>query len=71
MKLFFILGNQLFPLKYLARYKNDHLFFMAEDLGLCTYQKHHKKKILLRKKSVSFAIDKIYDRRNKGRDRRK
>jgi len=47
MKLFFILGNQLFPLKYLIRYKNDHLFFMAEDLGLCTYQKHHKKKILL------------------------
>ena len=47
MKLFFILGNQLFPLKYLSRYKNDHLFFMAEDLGLCTFEKHHKQKILL------------------------
>ncbi len=47
MKLFFILGNQLFPLKYITRFKNDHLFFMAEDLGLCTYEKHHKQKILL------------------------
>ena len=47
MKLFFILGNQLFPPKYLDRYKNDHLFFMAEDLELCTYEMHHKLKILL------------------------
>ena len=47
MKLFFILGNQLFPLKYLGRFKKDHLFFMAEDNGLCTYEKHHKQKILL------------------------
>ncbi len=47
MKLFLILGNQLFPLKNVARFKNDHLFFMAEDLKLCTYEKHHKLKILL------------------------
>ena len=47
MKLFFILGNQLFPLKNLDRYKIDHLIFMAEDYGLCTYEKHHKMKILL------------------------
>ena len=47
MKLFFILGNQLFPIKYLDRFKKDHLFFMAEDKGLCTYEKHHKQKILL------------------------
>ncbi len=47
MKLFFILGNQLFPLKNLARFKNDHLLFMAEDKELCTYKKHHKLKILL------------------------
>jgi deoxyribodipyrimidine photolyase-related protein len=46
MKLFFILGNQLFPLKYLDRFKKDHMFFMAEDNGLCTYEKHHKQKIL-------------------------
>ena len=47
MKLFFILGNQLFPPKYLDRFKKDHLFFMAEDYELCTYEKHHKQKILL------------------------
>ena len=47
MKLFFILGNQLFPPKYLDRFKNDHLFFMSEDHELCTYEKHHKLKILL------------------------
>ena len=45
MKLFFILGNQLFPSKYLDRFKKDHIFFMAEDNGLCTYEKHHKHKI--------------------------
>ena len=47
MKLFFILGNQLFPPKYLDRFKNDHLFFMSEDHELCTYEKHHKSKIAL------------------------
>src|SRR6056300_987785 len=47
MKLFFILGNQLFPTKYIDRFKKDHTFFMAEDKGLCTYEKHHKQKILL------------------------
>ena len=47
MKLFFILGNHLFPPKYLDRFKNDHLFFMSEDYELCTYEKHHKLKILL------------------------
>ena len=46
MKLFVVLGNQLFNTKYLKRYK-DHTFFMAEDYGLCTYEKHHKLKILL------------------------
>ena len=46
MKLFLILGNQLFDTKYLNNYK-DHIFFMAEDYGLCTFEKHHKLKILL------------------------
>ena len=45
MKLFLILGNQLFDLKYIKKY-SDHEFFMCEDLGLCTYEKHHKQKIL-------------------------
>jgi len=46
MKLFLILGNQLFDPKYLKNYK-DHIFFMCEDYGLCTYERHHKLKILL------------------------
>ena len=40
-KLFVILGNQLFDPKFLKKYQ-DHTFFMAEDYGLCTFQKHHK-----------------------------
>ena len=47
MKLFFILGNQLFPIQNLNSFKNDHIIFMAEDYELCTYEKHHKLKILL------------------------
>jgi deoxyribodipyrimidine photolyase-related protein len=60
MKLFFILGNQLFPLKYVDRYKKDHLFFMAEDQGLCTYEKHHKHKILLFLSSMRSYADELY-----------
>ena len=59
MKLFFILGNQLFPLKYIDRFKNDHVFFMAEDNGLCTYEKHHKQKILLFLSSMRSYADKL------------
>ena len=44
--LFLILGNQLFPLKYLKPYK-DSTFLMMEDYGLCTFQKHHKLKLIL------------------------
>ncbi len=59
MKLFIILGNQLFPLKYLSRFKEDHLFFIAEDEGLCTYEKHHKHKILLFLSSMRSYADKL------------
>jgi len=59
MKLFFILGNQLFPIKYLDRFKKDHLFFMAEDKGLCTYEKHHKQKILLFLSSMRSHADSL------------
>ena len=59
MKLFFILGNQLFPLKYLDRFKKDHMFFMAEDNGLCTYEKHHKQKILLFLSSMRSYADRL------------
>ena len=74
MKLFFILGNQLFPLKNLDRFKKDHLFFMSEDYQLCTYERHHKLKILhflssMRSyndllKSKGFETD-YYDCKNK------
>ena len=57
MKLFFILGNQLFPSKYIDRFKKDHLFFMAEDYELCTYEKHHKQKILLFLSSMRSHAD--------------
>ena len=42
--LFIILGNNLFPINLLEKYKKIN-FFMAEDFYLCTYQKHHKLKI--------------------------
>ena len=41
-----ILGNQLFPIEYIKKIKPE-LVFMREDLGLCTYEKHHKHKIIL------------------------
>ena len=59
MKLFFILGNQLFPLKFLSRFKKDHVFFIAEDNDLCTYEKHHKQKILLFLSSMRSYADKL------------
>ena len=58
MKLFIILGNQLFNTKYLKKYK-DHTFFMAEDYGLCTYEKHHKLKILLFLSSMRSFRDEL------------
>ena len=63
MKLFFILGNQLFPLKYLESFKKNYLFFLAEDRGLCTYEKHHKQKILLFLSSMRSYAEKL--RKNK------
>jgi len=59
MKLFITLGNQLFPLKYLSRFKNDHLFFMAEDYGVCKYEKNHKLKILLFLSSMRSYADNL------------
>ena len=44
--LFIILGNQLFPLNEFSSYK-DSYFLMAEDFELCTYEKHHKHKLIL------------------------
>ncbi len=41
-----ILGNQLFDPRYLPD-AAGHPVFMAEDMGLCTYEKHHQQKIVL------------------------
>ena len=45
-KLNIILGNQLFPVNKLP-FSTEDPIFMCEDLGLCTYIKHHKTKISL------------------------
>jgi deoxyribodipyrimidine photolyase-related protein len=44
--LFIILGNQQFPLKNIRKFKDNHVFFMAEVNELCTHFKYHKQKIL-------------------------
>ena len=55
--MFLILGNQLFPQKHLKLHKNS-IFYMSEDYGLCTYQKHHKLKLILFLSSMrSYADD--------------
>tara|TARA_Y100000768_G_scaffold373714_1_gene342648 strand:- start:9556 stop:11031 length:1476 start_codon:yes stop_codon:yes gene_type:complete len=41
-----VLGNQLFPIEYIKKIK-PKMIFMKEDLGLCTYEKHHKHKLIL------------------------
>src|SRR5689334_2657548 len=43
---FVILGNQLFP-PALLREQAGLRLFMAEDVGLCTYVRHHQQKIAL------------------------
>ena len=52
------MGNQLFNTKYLSNHK-DHIFFMAEDYGLCTFEKHHKLKILLFLSSMRSYKDEL------------
>ena len=54
--LFLILGNQLFPIENIKKYKKS-TFFMCEDLGLCTYQKHHKLKLVLFLSSMRSYAD--------------
>ena len=41
-----VLGNQLFPLEHLPA-PTEARVFMAEDLGLCTYVRHHQQKLVL------------------------
>ena len=56
--LFLILGNQLFNSKYINEYKKC-IFFMCEDLELCSSPKHHKLKILLFLSSMRSYADKL------------
>ena len=44
--LLILLGNQLFPIEKIREINPDYIF-MAEDHNLCTYEKHHKLKILM------------------------
>ena len=42
-----VLGNQLFPNHEALQPNKQTLFFMAEDVGLCTHFKYHKHKLML------------------------
>ena len=64
MKLFVILGNQLFNPTYLKNY-SDHKFVMYEDYELCTYEKHHKLKILLFLSSMRSYCDELKSKKFK------
>ncbi len=46
MNVLVILGNQLFPVGCLPP-PSATTVFMAEDYGLCTYERHHQQKIVL------------------------
>ena len=56
--MFLILGDQLFPQKYIQKYKND-FFYMAEDVGLCTQEKYHKHKLILFLSSMRSYRDEL------------
>ncbi len=45
-RLLVVLGNQLFPTEHIEALQPDAIF-MAEDMGLCTYVRHHQQKIVL------------------------
>ena len=64
MKLFLVLGNQLFSPKYLKDF-TDQTFYMCEDFGLCTFQKHHKLKILLFLSSMRSYRDELKSKKLK------
>ena len=55
-----VLGNQLFPLSNLDGHQ-DALVFMAEDVGLCTYVRHHQQKIVLFLAAMRAYRDELVD----------
>ena len=58
-KIFIILGNQLFNPRFIEKFKKDHIIFICEDFELCSYQKHHKQKILLFLSSMRSFADEL------------
>lgn len=59
--LFVVLGNHLFPGAYFDDYQ-DATFFMAEDIGLCTYVKHHQQKLVLFLAAMRSHADELRSR---------
>jgi deoxyribodipyrimidine photolyase-related protein len=55
-----ILGNQLFPWVRLKPHADAH-FFLAEDLELCTYVRHHKQKLVLFLAAMRSYADELRD----------
>ncbi len=55
-----VLGNQLFPLEHLPS-PRDVRVFMCEDMGLCTYEKHHQQKIVLFLSAMRSYADELRD----------
>ena len=59
--LLLILGNQLFAPQLLPP-PGDVRVFIAEDLGLCTYVRHHQQKIVLFLAAMRAYADELRDR---------
>lgn len=55
-----VLGNQLFPPDRLED-NRDAVIFMAEDVGLCTYVRHHQQKIVLFLAAMRSYADELRD----------
>ena len=55
-----VLGNQLFPPHRLPDCR-DAVVFMAEDVGLCTYVRHHQQKIVLFLAAMRSYADELRD----------
>lgn len=55
-----VLGNQLFPPDRLQDWR-DAVVFMAEDVGLCTYVRHHQQKIVLFLAAMRSYADELRD----------
>ena len=55
-----ILGNQLFPRQHLPDSANVRVF-MCEDLGLCTYVRHHQQKLVLFLSAMRSYADGLRD----------